>query len=96
MPKPVTAFDPSQLPRQPDIIPEELRQFSADNTASDWSTRVPPQGVGMFVAAVVQWLSHPRFGVKVDVQTEQDGWTIRIGLPTPEIREDIILGDINQ
>ena len=92
----MTEYNPGMLPNQPDIIPPELRQFTADNTTSDWSTRVPPQGVGMFVAAVVQWLSHPRFGCKVDVNTEQDGWTIHIGLPKPTIREDIILSDVDQ
>lgn len=96
MPEPVTAFNPAQLPLQPDIIPDELRQLSADNTMSDWSTRVPPAGVGYFIAAVVRWLSHPRFGVKITVDTESTGWTIRIDLPVRETREDITLGDINQ
>lgn len=88
MPPPVTAFDPAQLPGQPEIIPPELRQFTIDNT-SDWAARVPPQAVGMFVAAVVQWLSHPRFGTKVTAETHNDGWTIQIGLPKPETREDV-------
>ena len=96
MPEQVTAFSPDQLPQQPDIIPPELRQLAADNTVSDWTTRVPPQGVGMFIAAVVRWLSHPRFGVKVTVDTEPTGWTIRVDLPARDTREDIIIGDINQ
>jgi hypothetical protein len=96
MPEPVTAFNSGQLPQQPDIIPDELRKLSADNTTSDWTTRVPPAGVGMFIAAVVRWLSHPRFGVKVTVDTEPTGWTIRVDLPTRDTREDVTIGDINQ
>lgn len=88
----MSTFDPGKIPAQPDIIPPELRQFSVDNS-SEWSTRVPPQAVGMFIAAVVQWLSHPRFGTKVDVETTNDGWVIRVGLPQPEIREDLIPDD---
>ena len=80
-------FNPDMLPEQPDIIPPELRQLSVDNT--EWQARVPPQAVGMFVAAIVQWLSHPRFGTKVTVDTLPEGWTIHIGLPTPQVREDI-------
>jgi len=76
----MTAFDPSMLPGRPDIIPEELR-VSAD--LSEWSTRVPPQAVGMFVASVVQWLSDPRFGVTVTCESDPQGWTLRIGLPPP-------------
>lgn len=87
----MTMFDPAMLPPQPDIIPDELRALSVDNTGSDWSTRVPPQAVGMFVAAVTQWLSHPRFGVRVDVDTDTTGWTIRVGLPAPETRDDVVL-----
>ena len=45
----------------------------------------------MFVAAVTQWLSHPRFGVRVDVDTDTTGWTIRVGLPAPETRDDVVL-----
>jgi len=92
----VTAFNAGQLPQQPDIIPDELRQLTADNTTSDWTTRVPAAGVGMFIAAVVRWLSHPRFGVKVTVDTETTGWTIRVDLPIRETREDVMLGDIDQ
>jgi len=76
----MTAFDPSMLPGRPDIIPGELRA-SADLSA--WSSSVPPQAVGMFVAAVAQWLSDPRFGVSVNVESDPQGWTLRIGLPTP-------------
>ena len=86
----MTQFDPEILPRQPDIIPQDLR-LSIDNTAEDWSTRVPPQALGMFIAAVVQWLSNPRFGAKVTADTLPDGWTIHIQLPQPETREDLIL-----
>lgn len=83
-------FDPSMLPPRPTLIPDELRQFTADNTMGDWSTRVPPAAVGMFVAAVVQWLSHPRFGVRVHVDARDDGWTLDIALPRPETRDDVI------
>jgi hypothetical protein len=76
----MTQFDPTMLPGRPDIIPEELRA-SADLAA--WSTRVPPQAVGMFVAAVAQWLSDPRFGVTVAVESDPLGWTLRIELPPP-------------
>ena len=89
----MTQFDPSMLPPQPDIIPDELRALSADNTAAGWQQRVPPQAVGMFVAAVVRWLSDPRFGVRVDVETREDGWTLNIGLPQQETREDVVLPD---
>lgn len=83
-------YSPELLPPQPEIIPPELRQFTVDNTITDWSTRVPPQAVGMFVAAVTQWLSHPRFATKVTTTTNTDGWTIHIELPKPELREDIL------
>lgn len=83
-------FDPAMIPTQPDIIPPELRSFTVDNT-SDWSSKVPPQAVGMFIAAVVQWLSHPRFGAKVTAETTNEGWVIRVDLPKPEIREDLVL-----
>lgn len=82
-------FDPSMLPPQPKLIPDELRALTVDNTGSDWSARVPPQGVGMFLAAVAQWLSHPRMGVKVRVDTDPAGWTLRVDLPVPETREDV-------
>lgn len=86
-------FDPAMLPPRPQIIPDELRSFTADSRLGDWSTRVPPEGVGIMVAAVVQWLSHPRFGVRVHVETRDDGWTLDIRLPRPEIREDVLLPD---
>lgn len=86
-------FDPSMLPPQPQIIPDELRALTVDNTGADWSTRVPPQAVGFFIAAVTRWLSHPRFGVRVRVDTDPAGWTLRVDLPTPETREDVILPD---
>lgn len=85
-------FDPTVLPPQPQIIPDELR-LTADNTNADWQTRVPPQAVGMFIAAVTQWLSNPRFGVKVEVDADSAGWTIRVGLPQPDLRNDVIIGD---
>lgn len=85
----MTAFDPNLIPPHPDLIPDDLR-VTVDNT-SDWSTKVPPQALGMFIAAVVQWLSHPRFGAKVTADTQSDGWTIRVELPKPDIREDITL-----
>lgn len=87
----MTAFDPSMLPPRPQIIPEDLRHLVADNTKSDWQGRVPPQAVGMFIAAVVRWLSEPRMGCKVTVDTEPTGWTIKVGLPTPEIRDDVVI-----
>lgn len=83
-------FDPNALPPQPDVIPDELRSLAVDNT-SDWSVRVPAAGVGMFVAAVVQWLSHPRFGVRVNVETSDRGWLLRIDLPDVEARDDVVL-----
>lgn len=86
------SFDPGMLPPQPEIIPPELRSFTVDNT-TEWSQKVPPQAVGMFVAAIVQWLSHPRFGTKVNAETTNDGWMIRIDLPKPQIRDDVILDD---
>lgn len=87
----MTQFDAAALPPQPSVIPDELRSMTVDNTGSDWSTRVPPQAVGMFVAAVAQWLSNPRFGVRVKVDADDAGWTLRIDLPTVELREDVIL-----
>lgn len=82
-------FDPSMLPPQPQIIPDELRSLVVDNTGADWSNRVPPQGLAMFIAAITQWLSHPRFGVRVQVDTDASGWTIRVGLPAVETRDDV-------
>ena len=84
-------FDPSMLPPRPQIVPDELRAFTADNTMGDWSTKVPPAAVGMFVAAVAQWLAHPRMGVRVHVETRDDGWTLDIDLPRPETRDDVTL-----
>lgn len=89
----MTQFDPSMLPPRPQIIPDELRHYTADNTLADWSQRVPPAAVGMFVAAVAQWLSDPRFGVRVHVDARTDGWTLEIGLAPATVREDIILPD---
>lgn len=89
----MTAFDPSMLPPRPQLIPPELLHLVADNTNSDWQTRVPPQAVGMFIAAVVRWLSQPRMGTKVTVDTRIDGWTIQVDLPKPELREDIVIPD---
>lgn len=76
----MTHFDPSMLPGRPDVIPEEMR---AQADLAQWAAAVPPQAVGMFVAAVAQWLSDPRFGVSVNVKSDPQGWTLRIGLPTP-------------
>lgn len=87
----MTAFDPSMLPPKPQLIPEELRHLVADNTGGEWQNKVPPQVVGMFVALVVRWLSEPRMGTKVTVDTEPDGWTIKVQLPQPELRDDVIL-----
>jgi len=87
----MTAFDPSMLPPRPQLIPDGLQHLVADNTGSDWQTRVPPQAVGFFIAAVVRWLSEPRMGTKVTVDTEPTGWTIKVELPQPELREDITL-----
>lgn len=87
----MTAFDPSMLPPRPQIIPEGLEHLVADNTQAQWQTRVPPQAVGMFIAAVVRWLSEPRMGTKVICDTRPDGWTITVDLPKPELRDDIIL-----
>lgn len=84
-------FNPDALPPQPNIVPDELRSLMVDNTGPEWTSKVPPQAVGMFITAVVRWLSDPRFGVKVSVDTEETGWTIRVDLPKPEIREDVLL-----
>ena len=86
----MTQFDWSMLPPRPQIIPDELKHLVADNT-QEWATRASPQAVGMFVAAVVQWLSQPRMGTKVTVDTRTDGWTINVDLPKPEIRDDVTL-----
>ena len=83
-------FDPAMLPPAPQIIPDEMARLSVDNT-NGWATRVPPQAVGMFIAAVTQWLSNPRFGTKVEVDTRSDGWTITVSLPQPNLRDDVIL-----
>lgn len=87
----MTAFDPSMLPPRPQLIPQGLEHLVADNT-SEWQTRVPPHAVGMFIAAVVRWLSQPRMGTKVVCDTRPDGWTITVDLPQPELREDVIVG----
>jgi hypothetical protein len=84
-------FDPSMLPPQPEIVPADLAALTVDNTGSDWSTRVPPASVGMFIAAVARWLSHPRMGTKVTVETLADGWNLSIRLPQPEVRDDIAI-----
>jgi hypothetical protein len=73
------AFNESMLPPRPNLIPDELRQFTADNT--------------MFVAAVARWLSDPRFGVRVHVDVRDDGWLLDIGLPRPVTRDDVTLPD---
>jgi hypothetical protein len=86
----MTAFDPGMLPPRPQLIPEDLRHLVADNT-QQWQTKVPPSVVGMFVAAVVRWMSEPRMGTKVTCDTRLDGWTITIDLPKPELHEDITL-----
>lgn len=83
-------FDPAMLPPRPNLIPPELSNLSVDNTNTDWKKRVPPQAVGMVIAAFVRWLSDPRFGTKVDVNMNADGWTINIGLNKPVIREDVL------
>ena len=87
------AFNESMLPPRPNLIPDELRSFTADNTMGDWQQRVPPEAVGMFVAAVARWLSDPRFGVRVHVDVRDDGWLLDIGLPRPVTRDDVILPD---
>lgn len=86
----MTAFDPDMLPPQPELIPAELAHLTVDNR-NEWATKVPPAAVGMFIAAVTQWLSHPRMGTKVSVDTTPEGWTIRVELPQPDLRDDIIL-----
>lgn len=87
-------FDPGMLPPQPTIIPPELASAVVDNTAGgDWQSRVPAEAVGMFVAAIARWLSHPRFGVRVQVDTETHGWVLRISTQPPVVREDVLLAD---
>lgn len=87
----MTEFDPGMLPPRPQLIPDALQHLVADNTAADWNNRVPPQVVGMVVAAVVRWLSDPRLGTKTTVDTEPTGWTIKVQLPQPQIGEDVTL-----
>lgn len=88
-------FDASALPSQPEIIPPELRHMAADNTG--WESRVPAPAVGMFVAAVAQWLAHPRFGVAVEVTAHDGadggpaGWTVEVRLPQPDSGRDDLL-----
>lgn len=84
----MSQFNPELLPPAPQLLPDDLRHFTADNT-QEWRAKVSPAAVGMFIAAVVQWLSAPRFGTKVDCITEPDGWTIKVSLPKPEVRDDI-------
>lgn len=87
-------FDPTALPPQPNIVPDDLASLVIDNTAgSDWTARVPPEAVGMFVAAVARWLSDPRFGCRVQVDTETHGWILRISTQPPVMREDVLLAD---
>lgn len=88
-------FDPSALPSQPEIIPAELRHLGVDNRG--WQARVPPQSVGMFVAAVARWLADPRFGVAVEVTAHDGadglpaGWTVDVRLPdTGSARDDLL------
>ena len=76
----MTQFDPYMLPQRPNVIPEEMR---ATADLAQWAAAVPPQAVGMFVAAVAQWLSEPRVGVSGNVESDPQGWTLRIGLPPP-------------
>lgn len=93
VPERMTDFHPDMLPPRPQLIPDGLAHLVADNTGADWQTKVPPQAVGMFIAAVVRWLSEPRMGTKVTVDTKPTGWTIQVDLPTPDIRDDIVLPD---
>lgn len=86
-------FDASALPEQPDIIPPELRHAAAQG--SGWAARVPPAAVGMFVAAVAQWLSDPRFGVAVEVTAHDGesgprGWTVEVRVPESPQRDDLL------
>lgn len=84
----MTEFRPDMLPPQPEIIPPDLRA-SVDNTG--WATKIPPEGVGMFIAFIVQTLSHPRFGAKVNVDPQPGRWVIEVELRQPELRDDIDL-----
>lgn len=79
----------TELPPPPQIVPEDLARFSVDNTVSDWTNRVPPAAVGMFIATVAQWLSAPRMGCKVTIDTLPDGWTFTVQIAPPDDRDDV-------
>lgn len=86
-------FDPSVLPPRPALIPDEMRVLVADHGGADWQTRVPPEGVGMLMAAIIRWLSHPRMGCVVRVETREQpvGWTLHVDVPGPPARDDVSL-----
>lgn len=84
-------FDPSALPPRPTVLPDEVRTLVSDPGMGDWTRRVPAHAVGMFVGAVAQWLSDPRFGVSVRLDTHDRGWTIDVRLPDPIDRDDVTM-----
>lgn len=75
------------LPPLPTLIPEDLRAVAGH---SEWAPQVSPQAVGMFVAAVARWMSAPRIGADVTVETTTAGWVIRVDLPQPAAVDDVI------
>ena len=93
----MTQFDPSMLPPQPTLVPDDLRRLIADNTGPGWvEGRIPPDGVAYFVAAVVRWLSHPRMGTRVscDLVTPAEGgtgWVITVECVGPQGRDDVVV-----
>lgn len=84
-------FDDSVLPPRPTIVPDDMRTLVSDPGLGDWQQRVPAHAVGMFVAAVAQWLSDPRFGVSVRLATGERGWTISVELPAVPDRDDVTM-----
>lgn len=82
-------FDPSMLPPRPTILPDQMRTLVSDPGMGDWQSRVPAHAVGMFVAAVASWLSDPRFGASVRLDTHERGWTIAVELPAAPDRDDV-------
>lgn len=83
-------FEPGMLPPQPQIIPPELRHLTVDNT-SDYTQKLSPDAIARFLGFVVHFLSRAEVGVKVDLDTRVDGWTLAITLPP--VREDVTLPD---
>jgi hypothetical protein len=86
-------FTPDMLPPRPQIIPPELRHLTVDNTTA-YTQKLAPDAIGRFMGFVMHFLSKAEVGVKVDLETREDGWTLNVTLPQP--REDVVIpGDID-